>query len=314
MKITKKRYDRLADVAKKYYIDSMIQSEIAKELGISRPLVSRMLSEAKEFGIVDIKINDFDNIKKNTPITTSDIIAKFSLKNLQVVKDGTNNKITNKNICHEAVALLKDINTCRLGIGWGHIIGELVNYIQTEATNLNNIEHVMPLVGNANIAMRNYHSNENTRIIAEHLNATPHFLSLPAIAECLDEKQLLCSTEIYKQAYNEWLTLDTVIVNIGNYPSTPDFASYARYGELLRESKACGRILAYFLNEQGEIIHSNNDFAIQIPLKTLSSRKNIIGICSANTSAQALKGALSSNICTHIITSKSLLDSTISIL
>lgn len=41
---------RLADVARKYYIEDKKQSDIAKELGVSRPLISRMLTEAKSLG------------------------------------------------------------------------------------------------------------------------------------------------------------------------------------------------------------------------------------------------------------------------
>ena len=48
--------------------------------------------------------------------------------------------------------------------------------------------------------------------------------------------------------------MDTALVNIGNYPSTPDFASVARYGDLLHRSRACGRLLNYYFNREGEII------------------------------------------------------------
>ena len=34
------------------------QSDIARELGVSRPLISRMLSEARELGIVEITIHE----------------------------------------------------------------------------------------------------------------------------------------------------------------------------------------------------------------------------------------------------------------
>lgn len=47
---------KLAYVARRYYLDDQKQSDIAQELGVSRPLVSRMLSEARELGIVEIKI------------------------------------------------------------------------------------------------------------------------------------------------------------------------------------------------------------------------------------------------------------------
>lgn len=49
---------KLAYVAKRYYLDDQKQSDIAQELGVSRPLVSRMLSEARELGIVEITVHE----------------------------------------------------------------------------------------------------------------------------------------------------------------------------------------------------------------------------------------------------------------
>lgn len=51
----------------------------------------------------------------------------------------------------------------------------------------------------------------------------PAFLYLPALPESLEEKQILCSTEIYRQIHEEWERSDTALVNIGDYPSSPDF-------------------------------------------------------------------------------------------
>ena len=47
---------RLAHVARRYYLEDWKQSEIARELGVSRPLISRMLSEARELGVVKITV------------------------------------------------------------------------------------------------------------------------------------------------------------------------------------------------------------------------------------------------------------------
>ena len=49
---------RMIEVARLYYEDGLSQNEIAKKLEISRPLVSIILNEAKERGIVTITISD----------------------------------------------------------------------------------------------------------------------------------------------------------------------------------------------------------------------------------------------------------------
>ena len=90
-------------------------------------------------------------------------------------------------------------------------------------------------------------------------------------------------------------------MNIGDYPSSPDFASLVRYGSLLQRHRACGRMLVYYFNEEGTVIQSDQDFAIQIPLELLRRCPNIVGVCSANTSAKALRGALHSGFFTHLV-------------
>ena len=95
--------------------------------------------------------------------------------------------------------------------------------------------------------------------------------------------------------------MDTALVNIGNYPSSPDFASLVRYGSLLQQQHTCGRMLVYYFNEEGTVIQSEQDFAIQIPIDTLKRCPHIIGVCSANTSAKALRGALKSGFFTYIV-------------
>ena len=46
-----------------YYNRQISQQKIAQELGLSRPTVSRLLSSAKEQGVVTITISDLDEIQ-----------------------------------------------------------------------------------------------------------------------------------------------------------------------------------------------------------------------------------------------------------
>lgn len=59
-----KRIERLTQVARMYYEQNMNQSEIARALGVSRPLVSVLLSEARECGIVTITINNVESAQE----------------------------------------------------------------------------------------------------------------------------------------------------------------------------------------------------------------------------------------------------------
>ena len=292
------KLSKLAHIARRYYLEDWKQSDIAKELGVSRPLISRMLSEARELGVVKISV----------ALPTADLTSvpewlrqETSVRDCVLVPDGVDDNATNQALSQGAVQLLGQLGSRRLGIGWGHLIGQLVTWLEEHPQPGSTVTDICPLVGNASIPARNYQSNENVRLIARQLGAAPHFIYLPALPESLEEKQLLCSSEIYRKIQTQWALMDTALVNIGNYPSSPDFASLVRYGDLLQREHTCGRLLIYYFNDHGKIIQSEQDFAIQIPLELLKSCRNIVGVCSANTSVQALQGALRCGMFTHLV-------------
>lgn len=297
MDLTLERQKKLAYVAKRYYLEDQKQSDIAQELGVSRPLVSRMLSEAREQGIVEITIHEPGAREARL---LERLRLSSSIRGGVLVEDGANDDATNRLLSQGAVELLRRLGVRRLGVGWGYLIGQLVSWLEENPQPNSTITDICPLVGNASIPARNYQSNENVRLMAQQMGAAPHFLYLPALPDSLEEKQVLCSTEVYRQIHQRWEELDTALVNIGDYPSSPDFASLVRYGSLLQRQRACGRMLIYYFNEDGFVIQSEQDFAIQIPIDILKRCPNIIGVCSANTSAKALRGALKSGFFTHI--------------
>ena len=298
MKISQEKQKKLAYVARRYYLENQRQSDIARELGVSRPMVSRMLAEARELGVVEITVHD-----PETRIATllERLRLSTSIRGGVLVEDGADEDATNQLLSQGAVELLRQLDTRRLGVGWGYLIGQLVTWLEKHPQPDSTVTDICPLVGNANIPARNYQSNENVRLMAQQLGAAPHFLYLPALPEGVEEKQLLCSTEVYRQIHQQWEQLDTALVNIGNYPSSPDFASLVRYGSLLQQYRACGQMLVYYFNEEGTVIQSDQDFAIQVPLDTLRQCPRIIGVCSANTGAKALLGALRSGVFTHLV-------------
>lgn len=83
-KLMKARYDiqLMVQVSKMYYMEGLTQEKIAKQLGISRSAISMILSEAREYGIVQIKIK---YPKNNLEEVSKEFIAKFNLKDCLVI-------------------------------------------------------------------------------------------------------------------------------------------------------------------------------------------------------------------------------------
>ena len=79
----KERDELLVRVAELYYQQNLSQNEVAKIIGVSRPLVSRLLIEARNTGIVEIKIHT--KIKKNGDLSLK-LRNTFNLKEAIVVE------------------------------------------------------------------------------------------------------------------------------------------------------------------------------------------------------------------------------------
>lgn len=289
---------RLIEIAKLYYEQHKTQSEIAKMHQVSRPLVSRMLKEAKDMGIVRIEICQPSD---RNQITLNQVRSAYRIYGGVIVPNQSSESQTNQSLIARALDYMKGLNQKRYGIGWGTIIGQMVSALEKREPEDGSARYVCPLLGNSGVSNRNYHSNELVRIFAEGTGAQPEYLYTPALATTEAELKLIRELENYKAVFEAWSHLDVAVVNIGNYPSSPDFASVARYGETLKKEKAVGRLLNYFFDVNGNVIHSNMDYAIQIPLELLTRTPHVVGMAASNIHRKALLGAMRTGMFQHII-------------
>lgn len=304
MSISIDKARRMERIARLYYERGLTQDEIAQDLKVSRPLISRLLNEAREVGIVEVRVHSMANGKC---VVLSRAREVFKLKGGIMLPDGVDGTTTNRLLAQSTLDLIQQVGGGRIGLGWGHMIGVIVRLLEERPPEQISITDVCPLVGNGNISVRNYHSNENVRIVAHQSLAIPHYLHAPAFTSNKREMELQQSTENYRAVCRQWEMLDVALVNIGNHPSTPDFASFARYGPLLASRQAMGRLIAYYYDAQGQIIHSDTDYAIQIPIRLLKKSRHVIGLCSANVNRRSLAGALRTGIFTHLVAREELL-------
>ena len=295
------KISRLVNIARLYYEEDKTQSEIASRYQISRPMVSKLLEEARKLGIVTIRIKNPAEGSGDQEALVEQVRRTFGVYGGVAVADGASDSATNAAVSQTALCYLESLEEDSLGLGWGHIIGDLVAYVERENRTLKVGSRVCPLIGNGGVGLKNYHSNELVRVIAEHSQAKPEFLYSPACMSSEQELSLIRELDNYRTVYNDWERLDVALVNIGNFPSVPDFATEARFGDLLVRRKAVGRILNYFVDVEGRVIHSDMDFAVQIPLELLGRVRHVVGICSANTKGRALRGALRTGYINHVI-------------
>lgn len=303
MSLNNDKIEKLVAIARLYYEENKTQSEIAKEMGISRPLISRYLTEAREYGIVKIRIESPVEERK---MILKRLEEKFGIRGGCVVETRLNEADTNKDIADTVIDGMAALGDTSIGVGWGPIIGTITSQLRKKPSAKMGTT-VYPLVGNIGYN-RNYHPSEIISVFAEKTGGTARYWSAPAFVDSPEEVKVMRDHDDYRKMESGWKSVKVAFINIGNYPSVPDFATAASYGNRLAEQGAVGKLLCHYYDIHGRFVKPEMDCTMQIPLEILSKRKYVVGVCGANVHPKALTGALKTGIFTHVVAPKNVLE------
>lgn len=299
-----KRVQRMIEVSRLYYEENCSQKVIAERLHISRPLVSVILNEAKECGIVTITIKD-------AVITAEQVIDKlkksYGIDTVITAQDDANDDLTNRRIAEAGYNYCfgRSNDGKRIGVGWGSIIGKMADYAETLEDPGEKRGAIFPLTGGVNSVTRGYHTNELVRIFSLKTGRQPYFLYMPALNETPTELEYLKQTEQFSAIEDEWEYMEQAVVSISNFPSYPDLGVRSIYGNALIEKKAVGRILAYYYDSYGKIISPVTESTLQASIKQLR-QTDVVAVCSNQVKPQSVIGALRTGIIDKLVISQGL--------
>ncbi len=298
---------RLTAVARMYYEQDMTQSDIAKMIDVSRPMVSKLLTEAKELGIVTIKINEILSAQQ---MLADKLKNFFGLKDATVIAaEGGGAAVIDKKVALATYELLKKSGMQKqfLGVGCGSAVGILSDLAASGGQPSKKADgDIFPLIGGLKASLRSYHTNELVRTLSEATGFRASYMYLPALATSEEEKQLLVNTELFHSIEEKWRQVTFAILNVSNLYSTPDLATSIRFGRRLTEQRAVGRVLAHYFDKDGNIIEPENDNAIQISVEELKSAERVIAMCSSVVEPRTVLGALRTGLVTNVVVSDEL--------
>jgi deoxyribonucleoside regulator len=291
------RMRMLVTVAKMYYEHNMNQSEIAHALGVTRPRVSMFLSDAKQLGIIEIKINSPFEMDSNIMET---LCNRYHIKGGSLIKGVNSESMTDKLIVKSSYEFIKETakpGEC-IGISWGNMIGDIVEFMENQDQKLKLNGCVCSLIGNSATANKNYHTDELCRAFGQASGCEPHFALLPAFYETNEDLTSVSELEISRKIQQSWENVKFALVNIENHPSVPDLATASRFGRKIKY--AVGHMVSYYYDKDGNIIEDENDIVYRITLDNLKKADVVMGICGCNVTVDNLIGALKTGILTHI--------------
>lgn len=287
---------QLINVAKMYYEANMTQQDIAQRLGVSRPLVSKMLTKARECGIVSITVND--NVMDDAnAVLLQDLCQKFQLDGGLIIRDDLDfHAIIRKTAVYLGMECQSEYN---IGLGWGSPLGYIVKEMAASAFKPSP-GTVSPIIGRPSVANDHYAINEMVKSMAQSLGRRSYRIEEKAFAVSREEKQAAEHQSAYMGMLLKWRELDMAIMALQNYPSSPDEATEMRFGDVLRRQHAVGSFLSYFYNVHGDVISGEHDFTCRISLADLRHCHKVYAI-GYGAQIESVIGALHTGMFTHVL-------------
>lgn len=305
----------LADVAEMYYLEGKNQSEIAQHIGVTRSMVSRLLKEARQRGIVEIRIH---RTLESDPEIEKILADRFGLKDIYTVVLRHPDEEHLLNILGAAGAemikrhLKPDIS---IGLAWGTSISSVVDAVEMQETG---DVRITQLVGAMGAQYSEYDGHALVSRLADKFGADGFFLNAPFICPNAETASSLMQTANIRQTLQLGQQAHIALLGIGS--TEPQYSSFFLAGYVseeelldLRQSGAVGDVCGIHFNARGEEICK--DFCDRLVAIRSSDIQNIpvrIGVAGGDGKALpilgALRGKLINVLVTDIFTAKKVLE------
>jgi len=291
----------LEKVARMYHLMEMDQKDIASQLGIGRSSVARFLKEAKKQGLIRFYITSKTDTSRRIDLE-NEIINKFKLKDAVVIREEATSYAT------AAVDYLNGVIPYqgKLGLGWGNTI-DLVGHQIFMCDKRKNLK-VIQMSGSVGKMEKELPATSVIQNWANALNATPHFLAAPVIADTVETKNFFLENNNIIESHQEISEIDLSIVGIGNVSeNSPVFEAKLVDSVYIDEfkNKVVGDILLHFYNEDG--VFSMPEISSRVIGTSIDDYLKIrsrVGMAYGKDKVTSIKSALFGNLVNILITNE----------
>lgn len=301
------RYTILAEAAELYYLKGLQQADIAEKMKISRSLVSRMISEAQEKGIVSITINHFF---RRAHDVEQELCRKYGLAECGVL-------ILPHNL--QPADIKKQLGRFASDIIYENLMqGDVVGF--TFGTNLKEVveslslktpKQITPvqLTGSLGAAESAFDSHELVHKLSSAWGIEGVFLHAPYLVNSAEIRRHLFSSRSNSLNAEMSKKLDVAIVGLSSFSSRSSSALY-RGGHLsdadmrlLRKHNVIGDVGSFSITADGDLVEVESlTRMVGLSGQDWQKLKRRYGIAFGETKLEILRAALKGGWLTSLIT------------
>ena len=293
-----RRDDLIAEVATLYYRSRLDQEEIARRVGVSRSTVSRMLSEALESGVVEIRI------RGSLPLAEElqrDLVRKFGLRDALVL-DANGRRVDTLDRIGRLAARYLDTTLSDgdvLAISWGTGVRAVADGLEPKVPR--NVE-VIQMLGGAGSRNLDVDGTELARRLAGLLGGRCRYLNVPLVVDDEEVAAGLLRQRGVRETLAAAAQADLAIVGIGAL--VPSVSSMLRAGHLtrrditeLRRSGAVGDVCGHLFTVDGALVDAEIARRIvAVGVAALRRIPRVVGIAVGTEKVEAILGAMRSGL------------------
>ncbi len=285
----------LVRAATLYYLEGKSQAEVAAAIGVSRSNVSRVLSDARRLGIVEIRIND--PFGRATELESA-LMHKYGLRDCRVAPTTDPESQLSRVGALGAQWLTDHLPSAGgVAISWGASVQAVVEELP-EGGDHPNVE-VLPLVGGLSIVDSARDGNVLVRQLASKLGAGHRRLYAPAVVQSPESRAALLAEASISSVLAAARGAQVAIVGLGSVGTGASSAiidsmhlSPSQYSSFLATG-VVGDCCTRFFDAEGEPVDSVvNERVIAIDLADLRNIPTVVAVASGARKAVATDGAL----------------------
>jgi DNA-binding transcriptional regulator LsrR (DeoR family) len=287
----------LAKAARLYFLDDRSQDDVASILGTTRSNVSRMVRQARDLGIVEIRIVDPAQRDQQLERTLRD---RYHLADARVLEVGPDTEVlggVGRLAARWLDEMLRDGQV--VALSWGQSLQAMVRAVDLTRRDV----EVVQLVGGLSALDSGVTGQELVRDLSERIGARHRYLHAPALFGSAEALTLLLREQAIAGALDAAKRADMAMVGIGAAGigssgalldalalSPAERATFDAAGAV---GDVCGRF--YDLSGQ-EVSSVVNQRVLAVTLDDLRSIPTVAGIAAGREKALGILGALHGQI------------------
>jgi lsr operon transcriptional repressor len=306
MNISLEEHHLWAKVAKLYYEEDLTQNEIAEKLGFSRIKVHRILSAARDAGIVQVHIKPPEGAALDLE---NQLMRKFDLRDCVVVQDYPPQEDFYRALNQGAASWLKAHLQPGSRVGLG--LGRTLSYLPDVFENTNGQEWTFTEIAGA-ISDHNWglQGNNTASRLAEICGGKAELFYAPTLVSTPHLREQLIKEHSIQKSLERARSCDIVLQSVGPADETAMLYVHGYLSrqdlEALQAAGAVGDALGCYFDKGGRIIPSPTEMLmIGIHLSDLINFPWSLLVAGGPEKVPAIQGALAGDYFNVLITNTS---------